>query len=539
MSKRIEPKIIVKSYDTFDLNQPYFELIKYKCKTDEDNDYLKNILDLMRTTKSITLELFEDVLPVEIFDELKWLKYFQFNAHITVQSEMLLSKYSDCSKNITLNSKLSRNLIILRKENQEEIYLFDNNIRNAYMLIQNIEQVDVHPHFKESLKKAVILTNNPNSPIANIKAFKTLSFGQIHHMDNYENRHVLNKKDLTIFTEDIEQSQNEYLEINDYIYELIKVKNRILISDVYSHDGYITLFRQTNQKLDDAYVIKDKAFCKLINDSKDVDIIEDKLTFEDYENGESITDLSIYKNQLNQFASLNFRIKINPPYLRNFPEYKLSSVYDNVSSIFDNVKNKIKHASELVNSSFPNTKVSKKYIELFLNLVKNLNSTTLLSKFRSLLNEYPNKESIATELRNLYTEDVLNYIRKETIVVNHMNFKSENNISNYDWFMNDIVYKNNASTSSLSRILNLPEDEIRLNSFKEHLLSMIYNMFDYYELIALGMHEIDSLELPQIGVLYEFRNQKLLAIEYEHEIHKAKEYASNIGAVICVKGDET
>ena len=50
---------------------------------------MANILNMMRTTKSITIELCSDILPQEIFDELKWLKYFQFNAHITVKNDII------------------------------------------------------------------------------------------------------------------------------------------------------------------------------------------------------------------------------------------------------------------------------------------------------------------------------------------------------------------------------------------------------------------------------------------------------------------
>ena len=539
MNKKIEPKTIVKSYDADDLNQQYFEQVKYKCKSIEDNEYIKDILDLMRTTKSITLVLFEDVLPIEIFDELKWLKYFHFNAHITVQSEQLLSKYSECSKNITLNSKLDKNLIILRKEDQEEIYLFEKSIKNAYMLIQNIEQLEVHPQFKESLKRSLIITSKTKSSIANVKAFKDLKFGQIHLVDKYDITTVFNQKDMIVLTDDIEHSQNEYLVINDYIYQIVKVKNRIMIAEVYTVDEYLTFYRQTTEKLEDSYVVKDKAFCKLIFGSKDIDIIEDKLTIEEYENGESTTDLSLYKKQFSQYTSLNFHIKINPPYLKRFPEYKLASAYNEVSILFDDLKDKIKHDSELVNKSFPVTKVFKKYSEIFLGVIKKNNTASLLSMFRNVINEYPDQESLASEFRSLYTEDILSYIRKETIVVNHMISKEEANISNYDWFMNNSDHHSNASTSSLSRILNLPEDEVRLNAFKKHLLNMIYIMLDYYRMITSSMHKVSSFDLPHIGVLYELKDSKLLVIEYENEIYEAKDYASKNGASICVKGEIT
>ena len=536
MNKKIEPKIITKYVDTFETNKEYFELIRFLCKSN-DEDHMANILNMMRTTKSITIELCSDILPQEIFDELKWLKYFQFNAHITVKNDILYEKYSECSKNITINSKLDQNLLILRGNDWEDAYLIDGNIKKAYILIPNIDQQDVHRKFKDSIEKGLILSKDINLMSQNVRNFKKIILEQICHINEYEkNREIIDKKQPRFYTDLLELLQNDYIVINDIIYQLIKIKNRMVMVDIYDEDSSFKLYQVSDKKIETSYVTNGEKFYKVNEQTKIIDINEDAYSFDDYENSILRKDFSSYVNQFQSYSKIEFHIKLNPPYLQNQLNYSPSPIYEKAESLFDKFKIKIKHETEALNSSFPKTKIYSEYLQMFLNTL-DFSGPKLLEWFRKVKDDYPSIESLASDLKNIYNDDIINYIKMESVIVNNLSHNSSINNNNYNWFRNELYATSITSPSSLARILNITEGEVRLNEFKASLLKIINKMLDYYEIIESNLNELNVLEIPKTGILYENGFKKIIAIEYVHEISEARIISKKYNAGIYVRGE--
>ena len=88
--------------------------------------------------------------------------------------------------------------------------------------------------------------------------------------------------------------------------------------------------------------------------------------------------------------------------------------------------------------------------------------------------------------------------------------------------LEDQSLKDMSSNKSLGRIVNSKDLNVLKDSIQHRLLKTIASFLMISKFVHTAIKEIEKLDIPSVGVLYENDSKLGLAIKYEDEIEEAK-----------------
>ena len=533
MNKTIQNKIVTRILSQSEYQNNYYEKTSLICTVDDQKDYIHEIVNLLRVAKSVTIELADDVLTDELFDELKWLNYYEFNAHITVKDEIQLEKYKVCSKNISINKTITNNIIIIRQDQDEHIFLIDQDIRKAYMFVSNLNLNEINKRYQAHFMQSILIDSSEESNIKDIQIFKHQKHGYLKKTE-YDAKSFKKNDDILFYYTDSNLTLNkDYIIINHQIMEVLKIRNRLFFVEIKNDNGYIEIYSKINSITENCFVIKDNSFHRFLQNETYYLEIETKMnSFENYLNEVIDIDCNSIMKKYPEYSKVELKITIIPPLINDIDSIKISHVYEEVDIKVHKIIEKITTDYNSIIHDNVDLQIINYVKNVFEKIIMSKNLMNTINEFRQLIMKY---SSIEVMTRDLIDEIA---IVERKILYGFNEIEMEKMLSEQKLSIENKIKKNNhtiVKKSSLARVMELPlEDEKAFETIKKYS-NIAKIVIDNCEMIITFIQSLDKLHIPEVGLLYNLGDQNILVIKYQSEVEKAIEIAKRINAKIYIE----
>ena len=521
---------------------------------ENQENYINKIIYALKHSDNIKFYLAEECLPKIVLDEIKWLKYYNYDTKFIVSDEKIKKSLNSYSDDIAIDSSIKSNIMEIT-DDSKTLYKF--NKLDILELISIEQLLKDSSYINNELFNFLSYKNLPEGK-QQAKSFKM--FNDIKQLEIYLEQNQ--DANVAYVENETFKIENSYIGLGSKLYKEIDFMNEKYYQSI---QGDFDVYVNIEDKSEQTYTIVNDKIIKLNKeDTKTINLCEKTKNFQDYENENITIDIEEEISKHGDYNKFSINCKIEPPYMEPQDRFRISSRYDSVKNVLLNLKKNILKKMNIDIEMLEDKKLRnlvqsiKSFVLVKDNITLDIKDLQLLNfefgelnDFEEVLRKYYDEfmrssrlnfntgiikidkeiEFLKSKLSATINNDSKEYKRLTEDILHLTNIRNDYNIKyslantetiDFDKLLEDQSLKDMSSNKSLGRIVNSKDLNVLKDSIQHRLLKTIASFLMISKFVHTAIKEIEKLDIPSVGVLYENDSKLGLAIKYEDEIEEAK-----------------